>query len=169
MEKYRDKLMIRALYLTRNQQDAKDIVQETICRALEGGNKHPKKASELTWLKNIMRNIYYDQISKQHFTRKSERAFYPLKFTPKATDNDIDPALTNLPQKQKECFRLYLYGHSYKQIAEILKISVNTVHFHLKLAKKTSKLTYQKSPPQLCMSIESGKNESIKPNKNKLL
>ena len=56
-------------------------------------------------------------------------------------------ALQSLTDRQQTCFILhFVYGYKYKEIATGLKISPNTVHFHLKLAKRNLQTNLPKTP-----------------------
>ncbi|MEL6255602.1 MAG: sigma-70 family RNA polymerase sigma factor, partial [Bacteroidota bacterium] len=56
-----------------------------------------------------------------------------------------DKILKDLPQKRELVFRMHrLQGFSYKEIAEILGISENTVHNHMVAAIKQLAKSYPK-------------------------
>ena len=58
----RQKLWYRALALTKNEEDAKDLLQDTFLRAIEKKGSFDGKHMD-RWLYTIMRNIFYDNLS----------------------------------------------------------------------------------------------------------
>lgn len=55
-----------ALKLTRNEQDAEDLIQDTGVKAIRKVDSfNPNKAKMNTWLAHIMKNIYIDGIRKK--------------------------------------------------------------------------------------------------------
>ena len=72
--KHQEGLMKFALQLTHNKQDAEDLMQDTYLRALENKLKYDNsKSSELTWLKNLMQNIFLNDCKKQSIENNFQR------------------------------------------------------------------------------------------------
>jgi RNA polymerase sigma factor (sigma-70 family) len=135
-----------ARWLTRNDQDAQDIVQEAYLRAFKaykgfrGGDARP-------WLMKIVRNVYYTSVQKN-----SSRQFIDL-------DDDLAPtntrlanaeelliqessgilirkALETLPTRSREILMLReLEGMSYKEISIIMEMPTGTVMSTLSRAR----------------------------------
>ena len=75
-----------------------------------------------------------------------------MKINPESLDlsDSTLRALQSLTDRQQTCFILhFVYGYKYKEIAGGLNISTNTIHTHLKRAKKTLTLVTQNTPKML--------------------
>lgn len=137
-----------ARWLTRNERDAEDVVQEAFLRALrhfrtfKGGDARP-------WLLAIVRNTYYTW-RKHNRLPEEEIAFEDDKH-PVAEESD-DPeqlllretdrqllrsALQLLPKEFLEVIVLREFEElSYKQIAEVIHVPTGTVMSRLARARK---------------------------------
>jgi RNA polymerase sigma-70 factor (ECF subfamily) len=135
-----------ARWLTRNEQDAQDIVQETYLRAFKayhrfrGGDARP-------WLMKIVRNVYYTSVE-----RSSSRQFVDLDEDlvtndPRSANAEqlliqessavlIRRALETLPTRSREILMLReLEGMSYKEISTIMDLPTGTVMSSLSRAR----------------------------------
>jgi RNA polymerase sigma factor (sigma-70 family) len=136
-----------ARWLTRDERDAEDVVQEAFLRALrhfrtfKGGDARP-------WLLAIVRNTYYTWRKSNRSTENEtlEEDKHPL------ADETSDPeilllretdrqllrnALHQLPREFLEVIVLREFEElSYKQIAEIVQIPCGTVMSRLARARK---------------------------------
>ena len=70
---HQESLMKFALQLTHNQQDAEDLVQDTYLRALENTHNYKERGYKLTWLKNLMENIFFNDCKKQSIENNLQR------------------------------------------------------------------------------------------------
>jgi RNA polymerase sigma factor (sigma-70 family) len=136
-----------ARWLTRNDEDAKDVVQEAYMRAFRfiggfrGGNVR-------AWLLRIVRNTCYTwmhQNRPQHPTLEFDEECFgpdPLAPTPEETISRNDDrtlvrrALEELPPRHREVLILReLEGMSYKEISEIMDMPAGTVMSRLSRAR----------------------------------
>lgn len=136
-----------ARWLTRNDHDAEDLVQEAYLRAykffdrFQGGDGRP-------WLLAVVRNTCYTWL-KQHRARELAVAFdeeihgvgsdalNPEKLLlQKATRQMLHEALEELPVVFREVVVLRdLQGFSYKEIASIVNVPLGTVMSRLTRAR----------------------------------
>jgi RNA polymerase sigma factor (sigma-70 family) len=136
-----------ARWLTRNDQDAEDIVQESCVRALKyfaGYHGGDAKA----WLLTIVRNACYTHL-RRHRAHEAmlpfddellnlvSDAYNPETIFLKSVDTDaIYRALETLPVEFREVIILReMEGLSYKEIAEVAEIPVGTVMSRLARAR----------------------------------
>jgi len=77
---YSDKVYHFIYLLVRHKETAEDLTQETFCKAIKSLNNFNNRASVLTWLLKIARNVTYD-----HFRRKRIIQFFKW-----GSENDID-------------------------------------------------------------------------------
>jgi RNA polymerase sigma-70 factor (ECF subfamily) len=136
-----------ARWLTRNDQDAQDVVQEASLRAL----KYWKGFSERdcrAWLLAIVRNTYYSWLrerSAQPFLSEDGEIDEVDDGAPtpehmllqNATREILNAALEDLPIEFREAIVLReMEGLSYKEIADIAGVPIGTVMSRLARARK---------------------------------
>ncbi len=72
IEQYQHRLYRYLLYLTRDQQVAQDLFQDTWIRVLERGSQYSARWKFETWLLSIARNLVIDNVRRKHPTSFSE-------------------------------------------------------------------------------------------------
>ena len=137
-----------ARWLTRNEQAAEDMVQDSCVRALKafdgfrGGDARP-------WLLAIVRNTCYNWLAKNkahvavvEFNDEIEtadaEALDPATLAARSADSEtVRAALEELPSEFREAVVLReLEGLSYKEIAGVAGVPVGTVMSRLARARK---------------------------------
>lgn len=141
-----------ARWLTRNEQDAEDVVQEACLRAFKFfDNFHGDDGRP--WLLTIVRNTYYTwwqhekareittPFDEEHDSIGSE-ALNPEAILLQNIDNQLlKQALESLPVEFREVLVLReLEGLSYKQIAHVINIPLGTAMSRLARARKRLQL-----------------------------
>jgi RNA polymerase sigma factor (sigma-70 family) len=138
-----------AIHLTNNIDDAKDLVQETLYKAIIYKDKFQEGSNVKAWLCTIMRNTFINNYRKlQKF--KSINAdvspdFLLMKQNKFAVNNGISNLNTmaiksmvnNLPKSLKTPFELFYLGYKYHEIAEILNEPLGTIKSRIHFARKT--------------------------------
>jgi RNA polymerase sigma-70 factor (ECF subfamily) len=132
-EDYSDDILNYSLSLLKNYDDAKDAVQEVFIRFIKSQDSFRGECSYKTWLLTITRNYCFGKMNGKG--RQPERI--DDNFI-KIYEPDIDgiislkDALDKLNEEDTELIYLREYaGHSYREIAEILDISVDNVKVKL--------------------------------------
>ena len=137
-----------ARWLTRDDRDAEDVVQEAYLRAFKhfdafkGGDARP-------WLLAIVRNTYYTWIQRNRlpevstpFDEETDTHISDVPDPEKLLLQEIDRqilrrALRKLPAEFREVIVLREFEElSYKQIAEVIQVPVGTVMSRLARARK---------------------------------
>lgn len=136
-----------ARWLTRNERDAEDVVQEAFLRALrhfrtfKGGDARP-------WLLAIVRNTFYtwlkhnrppeEEIVDENKQPHAEDVSDPETLLLREADRQLlRNALDRLPKEFLEVIVLREFEElSYKQIAEVIQIPAGTVMSRLARARK---------------------------------
>lgn len=124
--------------LTGDEELSKDLVQETLLRAVINIEKFEPKAKFSTWLITIATNLYKDYI------RKNKRIVFLEDIAEPGISETEDKALQlieqqavmkiikELPYEKRTVFILkHYYHYKYEEIAEIMKCPVGTVRSRL--------------------------------------
>ena len=145
---YLDQLYSAAMRMTRNPQDAEDLVQETYAKAFAAFHQFKPGTNLKAWLYRILTNSFiniyrkkqrqpaqdpHEQIEDWQLARAESHTAAGLKSAEAQAlehlpDSDVKDALQQIP----EDFRLAVYladveGFAYKEIAEIMGTPVGTV------------------------------------------
>lgn len=140
-----------ALTLTRDNETAKDLLQETIYRALANKDKYSVGTNIKAWMYTIMRNIFinnYRRKAKQNTIFDSTPNEFLLDNNQTAIANeaesnirlkDIHQAIHNLPDIFRKPFLLYFDGYKYHEIAGVLEEPLGTIKSRIHFARKLLK------------------------------
>ncbi|HVI45462.1 MAG TPA: RNA polymerase sigma factor [Chitinophaga sp.] len=140
-----------AFTLTKDAEQAKDLYQETLFRALSNQEKYLEGTNIRAWLFTIMRNIFINHYRKKVKTRMLATPtvsdfFLNYHLTPtsnKADANlstkDIQIAVYHLPKIFKQPFILYYEGYKYFEIADMLQEPLGTIKSRIHFARKLLK------------------------------
>ena len=140
-----------AMSLTRDAESAKDIIQETLYRALANKEKYNTGTNIKAWLYTIMRNIFinnYRRSAKQNTVFDNTPNDYLLDYNQFTTANtaetnlslkEIKEAVYQLPDIFKSPFELYFEGYKYHEIADILAEPLGTIKSRIHFARKLLK------------------------------
>jgi RNA polymerase sigma-70 factor (ECF subfamily) len=140
-----------AITLTRDQESAKDLMQETIFRALANREKYNVGTNVKAWLYTIMRNIFinnYRRKSKQNTIFDKTPNEFLINYNQTTIDNaaegqikmkEIQAALEELPLIFKKPFVLYFEGYKYHEIADMLEEPLGTIKSRIHFARKLLK------------------------------
>ena len=133
-----------ALRMTRNREDAEDLVQETVTKAFAAFDRFEKGTNFRAWIFRILTNTFINNYYRVRDRQKlpsldemeEESFFQPIAegITPEEallntlTKEDILKAIEDLPVEFRAVVVLVLVeGFSYKEAAEILDIPIGTV------------------------------------------
>ncbi|MEJ6951112.1 RNA polymerase sigma factor [Natronospora cellulosivora (SeqCode)] len=149
VEKYQHKVYNTTFRILGNHQDALDIAQESFIRVYKNLNKFKGNSSFSTWLFRISTNLCRDELRKRQrgFTECDiEENDYEIKeknnpeniSLKKEFNDELQEQISTLPLEQKTVLVLREFqGLSYKEIANILNISMGTVKSRLSRARQT--------------------------------
>ncbi len=148
-----DSMYRYAFHLSRNREDASDLVQETCARSLKAADKFKRGTNARAWLFAIMRNTFFNQYrakskgeipsdwtdevesGDQRFTG----SIWPQPFEVFLRDmmrEDIDKAMDHLSDDFRSVVALCdVEGFSYAEAAKLLDIPVGTVRSRLHRAR----------------------------------
>ena len=127
-----------AYRLTRNYDDAQDLLQSTLLCALKSVGMYTEENNISGWLYTIMRNIFFNTtrhsgrcccMEKEDIERMMQLGENALNDNAEiAFDmSDIQRAIDTLDRPCKIPMSLYLSGYKYQEIAEKMGIPLGTV------------------------------------------
>ena len=155
---YLDALYRTALRMTRSEEEADDLVQETYIRAFRFQEQFEAGTNLKAWLFRILTNTFINQFRRRKSRPQTtelddvdESALYrhmtgasaaSTAAEPEAVvldrvvDSEVTKALEELPEKFRTVVLLDVEGFSYKEMAEMLHVPIGTVMSRLHRGRK---------------------------------
>ncbi len=140
-----------AMRLTKDVEDANDLLQETMLKAYTNRDKFSEGTNLKAWMYTIMkntfitnyqrmvrRNTFIDTTDNFHFINSSDSTIHnnaPSNFILR----DVRKAIDKLHENYKEPFMMHFRGFKYHEIAEKLNIPIGTVKNRIHIARKDLK------------------------------
>lgn len=159
-ERHRAKVYKVAFGMTRNQEDALDVVQDTFVKAHRSIERFEGRSQISTWLCQIATHRAID-IGRRKKVRRADSLEEGLVAKPRPGEapNEhaqaeelkvaLEDALGQLSEKHRSVFVLYTVKDlSYKEIAATLEISIGTVMSRLFYARKNLQQMLAEFAPQ---------------------
>jgi RNA polymerase sigma-70 factor (ECF subfamily) len=140
-----------AITLTRDNETAKDLLQETMFRAFANREKYNVGTNIKAWLYTIMRNIFindYRRKSKQQTILDNSINDFLLNSNQLSIANaaesnlkmkEMQQAVHSLPDIFRDPFMLYFEGYKYNEIADMLQEPLGTIKSRIHFARKLLK------------------------------
>ncbi len=137
-----------SFFLTRSKEEAKDLLQETLLKALLHRENFKEDTNMKAWLCTIMRNTFINTYRRSKREKKiieneNTIAYYNglsgvSTFT---ADHDLNyeiirQKIATLPKEQRIPFEMINQGYKYQEIADTFMISIGTVKSRIFLARK---------------------------------
>lgn len=138
-----------AVWLTRNKDEAEDLVQETFMQALKSFHRYQLGTNCRAWLTTIMYNLNLKRLQKARrmmiVDDPEEKLAETVPFEPAIpetiTDEEVIDALDRVAENFRQIIILSdIEEFSYKEIASILGIPMGTVMSRLSRARKALRL-----------------------------
>lgn len=140
-----------ALRLTKDVEDANDLLQDTLLKAFTNRDKYTDGTNLKAWLYTIMKNTfitnYQRMVRKNTFIDTTDNLHY-INSIESSTDNtayssfaqdDINRAVNDLDDTYKTPFMMHFRGFKYHEIAVRLNIPIGTVKNRIHIARKELK------------------------------
>ncbi len=146
--KLQDSLRAFAQSLTANSEDAKDLMQETILKAIKYREKFQAQTNLKAWMYTIMKNTFINDYRRK---KKAEMIFDDTKelyylnngknkksVSPESSyaHKEMLKAVAELEPEYRVPFQRHVEGFKYKEIAEELDLPIGTVKSRIFLARK---------------------------------
>ena len=140
-----------AAKLTANENDARDLLQETSLKVLDNENKFTPDTNFKGWAFTIMRNLfindyrkvvreqtYVDQTDNQHYLNKSEN--YAVDMIESVCDvKEMYHILNKLSNEYRQPFLMFVAGYKYHEIGNKLNLPLGTVKSRIFFARQQLK------------------------------
>ncbi len=158
VKKYSANVYRLAWKFTRDQETAEDVAQDTFLRCYEYFLRNPKEVTLKPWLMticvNLCRNLHKKKKSFNFSSLKREddeqdwgeripdKEKSPSEELKQKNEAErVNVAIEQLPDKYQIVIQMrYTEDLSYKEIAEVLDLPINTVKVHLSRAKEKLKI-----------------------------
>jgi RNA polymerase sigma factor (sigma-70 family) len=140
-----------ALRLTRDSDDANDLVQDTLVKAYTNREKYADGTNLKAWLFTIMKNTFITQyqrmVRRNTFIDTTDNLHF-INSNESLQDNgaiasfmreDIEKALELTDEMYRLPFLMYFQGFKYHEIAEELNLPIGTVKNRIHIARKELK------------------------------
>ena len=144
-------LRMHALHFTHDSDDANDLVQDTMLKAITYYNKFKEGTNLKGWLYTIMKNTFINNYRRfvkinSFVTMTDEISSSQLAFSstvnrgePKFVMDDVKKALGKLQEDYYVPFIMHFEGFKYHEIADKLQIPIGTVKTRIHVARKLLK------------------------------
>jgi len=139
-----------AIRLTRDAEDANDLIQETLLKAFTYRDKFTTGTNLKAWLFTIMKNTFitnYQRLVRRNTFIDSTENLHYINSTI-VTDNeasgkflmdDIQKAISQIEEVYSTPFIMHFKGFKYFEISEKLDIPIGTVKNRIHIARKELK------------------------------
>ena len=160
--RFQEKIYHTILSLTRNQQDAYDLAQETFMHAYKSLRNFKQSSTFYTWIYRIAVNLTLNFLKRRKRDEKREVHVEDYSLDVKSAASTLSPercsmkkelsgklkeAIDSLPLTYRASFVLVVsQGLTHTQVAKILRCSENTVSWRMHKARK---MLQQKLRPYL--------------------
>lgn len=147
MMSYEKNLKYFALKLTRNNEDANDLVQETFLKALLNIDRYSDNTNLKAWLCTILKNTFinnYRKSSKRNDYNMDDK-FHdytlinkPSSYNPEKEFNfkELNSIIDSLEPEFRVPFQMYDSGYKYNEIAEELGLNLGTIKSRIHFSRK---------------------------------
>ncbi|MGY0037124.1 RNA polymerase sigma factor [Pedobacter sp. NJ-S-72] len=149
---YKDSLQSFAISFTRDMEDANDLVQDTMLKAINYSNHFKEGTNFKAWLFTIMKNTFINNYRRTTRTNlimtvtDDEITSDKLHYSASVNDSDgkfvmedIYKALDKLQPEYYTPFLKYFEGFKYHEIADQLDIPIGTVKTRIHIARQLLK------------------------------
>ncbi len=144
---YEDLLFGFAMKLTRNKEEAKDLMQETVFKAFRSRKSYKINTNFKAWTTTIMRNTFINLYRKKRTRNKIEAPIEDFLYSlenktayetadSNARVNDLYGTLDKLSETYRVPFLMHFQGYEYQEIARHLDIPLGTVKSRIYSARQ---------------------------------
>lgn len=154
INKYKNQLYATILRMTKNPQDAQDLVQEAFIKVYNQLGKYDQKGPFSSWMYRVAINHCMDEFRKKHYQMKQvevndEKVINPnhpeIIFLKKEKRRQLERLIGTLPEDERMIILLrYVNELSYDEISDLAEIPLSQVRNKLHRAKKKMRDTVKR-------------------------
>lgn len=140
------RLHMYAYKLTLNVDNAKDLLQDTMLKALANKEKFTDPTNFTSWVYTIMKNTFINSyrrsvksneiFNKNEMTQNLSTASSEMSQESSTSIKDIIGKVEKLEDDYRQPFKMYTEGFKYKEIADKLNIPIGTVKSKIFFARQ---------------------------------
>ncbi len=136
-----------AMKLTRNKENAKDLIQETLMRSFASRDRFKEGTNFKAWITTIMYNSYINHYRRAKTKNAVIKPIEDLSYLPGNTSKEMSGEkiillkelkgmVNNLSDTYKIPFEMFTEGYHYNEIAEKMQLPMGTVKSRIFYARK---------------------------------
>ncbi len=137
-----------AISLTNDEEDAKDLVQDTLVKAITNQDKYRDDTNLKAWTYTIMKNTFinnYRRKAKNNTMLDNTEDLYFLNSSihnngaaadSRQSTSEIVTEIKKLDISQRKPLEMHIAGFKYKEIADHMNISIGTVKSRIFFTRK---------------------------------
>jgi len=137
-----------AFRLTKNRDDASDLLQETSLKVLDNHDKFAEETNFKAWAYTLMRNIfinnYRKMVREQTYVDQTENLYHLNIPQNSGFDSpegaysiaEITQAINSFSKEYRQPFAMHVAGFKYENIAEEMNLPLGTVKSRIFFARK---------------------------------
>lgn len=154
IDKYKNQLYATILRMTRNPQDAQDLVQDAFIKVYRNLDKYDANGSFSGWLYRVAINHCMDEFRKNRYstvqveideTKVVNHEHPEVVFLKKEKRRQLERLIATLPEDERLIILLrYVNEISYEEIGEVMDVPLSTVRNKLHRAKKKMRETVKR-------------------------
>lgn len=142
-----------ACKLTKNENDANDLYQETCYKAYKAKNTFRTESNFKAWITTIMYNTFVNFYNKRRRRNVASEPVEALAYNienesfpsmiSQLTEKEILKKVNRLKEKYRYPLKMFIAGYKYKEIAEEHDIPMGTVKSRINYARNIIKKEFQ--------------------------
>lgn len=154
INKYKNQLYATILRMTKNPQDAQDLVQEAFIKVYHQLGKYEGKGTFSSWIYRVAINHCMDEFRKKRYKMQQleiseDQVMNPnhpeVIFLKKEKNRQLEKLIGTLPEEERIIILLrYVNELSYNEISELVETPVSNVRNKLHRAKKKLRETIKR-------------------------
>lgn len=137
-----------AFRLTKNRDEASDLLQETSLKVLDNFDKFAEETNFKAWAYTLMRNIFINNYRKtvreQTYVDQTENLYHLNIPQNSGFDSpegaysiaEITQAINSFPKEYRQPFAMHVAGFKYENISEEMSLPLGTVKSRIFFARK---------------------------------
>lgn len=142
-ENFRPAFMGFSMKLTRDINNAADLLQESFLKAFECIDRFEEGTNFKAWMSTIIRNTFinnYRKLKVRINNADRVKSITPVETTNAGSSNiemqRINTFINMLPEDQSVPFMMYFEGYQYDEIASIINVPIGTIKSRIFYARK---------------------------------